>query len=197
MRVLVIGATGTIGSAVADALSSGHEVVRVGRSRGDLRVDVEDKASIDALYVAAGPLDAVVCAAGTARFGPLAGLTDEDYGSSFRNKLMGQANLVRVGMTRLDQGASFTLTTGNLSHHPEPGSAAVSMVGAGLESFVKAAALELKDRYRVNVVSPGWIRETRVALGMEPEPGTPAAEAARAYVAAVEGTMTGQVIEVP
>jgi len=39
MRILLIGATGTIGKAVASVLSSGHELVRVSRSKGEYRVD--------------------------------------------------------------------------------------------------------------------------------------------------------------
>ena len=71
-RVIVIGATGTIGRAVADALSAGHEVVRVGHSGGEHTADIEDAASLEALFAAVAPFDAVVCCAGQASFKPLA-----------------------------------------------------------------------------------------------------------------------------
>lgn len=195
MRVMIVGGTGTIGSAVADALSERHDVIRVGSSSGDLHVDLADKGSVESLYDAAGPLDAVVSAAGIARFGPLERLEDDDFSFSIRHKLMGNVNLVRVGLGRVRDGGSFTLTTGNLSQDPQPESAIASMVGAGLESFARAAALELEGRYRVNVVSPGWVRETMEALGMDPSPGMPVAELAAHYVRAVEGHMTGQILE--
>jgi NAD(P)-dependent dehydrogenase (short-subunit alcohol dehydrogenase family) len=108
---------------------------------------------------------------------------------------MGNVNLVRVGIASVREGGSFTLTTGTLSQEPALTTAAVSTVGAGLESFAKAAALELAGRYRVNVVSPGWVRETMVSLGMDPTPGMLAAELATYYGRVVEGTMTGTIVE--
>ena len=62
MRVLVIGATGTIGRAVSEALEAGHEVLRASRN-GPLRVDLADTATLSPLFEEVGPLDAVVCSA--------------------------------------------------------------------------------------------------------------------------------------
>jgi len=59
-----------------------------------------------------------------------------------------------------------------------PGGAVISLVNAGLEGFVRAAALELPRGVRVNAVAPGWVRETLVALKMDPSPGVPAAQVA-------------------
>lgn len=195
MRIVVIGASGTIGKAVVTALAAGNEVVPVGNSSGDFRVDLGSKPSIEALFKSLGRVDAVVSAAGEARFGPLDALSDDDYAVSLGNKLMGQVNLVRVGHPFVADGGSFTLTSGVLAQRPMPGSAAISMVNAGLEGFARAAALELPRRIRVNVVSPPWISETMRAMGMDPSGGMPAAHAARAYVAAVGGTGTGEVID--
>lgn len=68
-------------------------------------------------------------------------------------------------------------------------------MNAALEGFARAAALDLPRGIRINVVSPPWVTETLQALGMEGIPGLPAAVVARAYVAAVTGRQTGQVIE--
>jgi len=197
VRIMIVGGTGTIGSAVAEALSPRHEVVRVGARGGDLQVDLADKASIGALYRAAGPLDAVVSAAGISRFGPLEDLDDEDFAFSIRSKLMGNVNLLRLGLGPVRHGGSFTFTSGDLSRSPQREGAVAGMVGAGLESFAQAAALELAGRYRVNVVSPRAVRETREALGLDPSPGMPVAELATYYTRAVEGDMTGQILEPP
>ncbi|MFG1998170.1 hypothetical protein ACGFNU_03360 [Spirillospora sp. NPDC048911] len=43
MKIIVIGATGTIGSAVAGLLEKEHEVVRASR-RGPVTVDLDDTA---------------------------------------------------------------------------------------------------------------------------------------------------------
>lgn len=195
MRILVVGGTGTIGSAVADALEArGHEVIRVGSSHGRLTVDLADPASIRTLYADAGPVDAVVCAAGVARFGPLDELDDAAFGTSVDNKLMGQVNLVRQGLGRVSEGGSFTLTSGGLAQDPDEGTVAVSMVSAGVEAFARAAALDLRDRYRVNVVSPGWVAESRVEAGLDPMPGIWAKDLATYYVDLVEGDETGQIV---
>jgi len=75
-----------------------------------------------------------------------ADLTDADYELGLRSKLMGQVTLARIAKDHLHDGGSITLTTGMLAMHPMPGSASVSMVNAGLEGFVRAAALEAADR---------------------------------------------------
>src|SRR5207253_5202382 len=110
------------------------------------------------------------------------------------NKLMGQINLVRFGLEHIGDRGSFTLTTGILARSPTPGSAAFSLVNAGIEGFVRAAALEAPRGIRVNAVSPPWVSETLQALGMPLQGGLPAATVAQAYVRSVEGTETGQVI---
>jgi NAD(P)-dependent dehydrogenase (short-subunit alcohol dehydrogenase family) len=108
---------------------------------------------------------------------------------------MGQVNLVRLGLGRVAPGGSFTLTSGTLSVRPDPGGSAVSMAGAGLEAFVRAAALDLVGRYRLNAVSPGEVAESRVARGLAPMPGIWAEDLALYYLRCVEGEMTGQVLE--
>ena len=194
MRILLIGATGTIGRAVADALGARHELVLASRSRAHERVDLADPASIRALYARVGRVDAVVSAAGEAKFAPLAALSDADFAFSLSSKLMGQVNVVRFGADSVADGGSFTLTSGVLARQPSKGSAAISLVNAGVEGFAGAAALELPRGIRVNVVSPPWVSETLVAMGMDPSGGLPAADVARSYVEAVEGRQTGQVL---
>jgi NAD(P)-dependent dehydrogenase (short-subunit alcohol dehydrogenase family) len=109
---------------------------------------------------------------------------------------MGQVNVVRVGSQQILSGGSITLTSGILAQHPIPGSAAISLVNAGLEGFARAAALELKSaNVRVNVVSPPWVKETLVALKMDPAPGMPADDVAKAYARSVEGSASGEVID--
>lgn len=196
MRILVVGATGTIGKEVVKALSSGHEIVEVSHSHSPITVDIAEPASIRAMYEAVGRVDAVISAAGNAaRRKPLTELTDEDFAFSLKNKLMGQVNLVRYGLDSVADQGSFTLTSGILGREPIPGSEALSLVNLGLEGFVRAAALEMPRGIRVNVVSPPWLTETLEALKMEGIPGLPGAVVARAYVEAVHGGQTGQVIE--
>lgn len=196
MRVVVIGATGTIGQAIVKLLSPHHEIVGVSHSQGELRVDLASKDAIRKLFQTIGPSDAVISAAGVARFGPLKELSDEDFRLSLENKLMGQVNLVRVGRDYLRDRGSFTLTSGVLSQEPTPGSAAISLVNAGIEAFVRAAALELPRGIRINAVSPVWVTETLKALGRDTAGGMPADQVALAYRESVERNRNGEILDV-
>ena len=195
MRIIVIGATGTIGSEVVKALTANkHQVIGASR-KGEVKVDIQDSSSIEKLFASVKDVDAVVSCAGDAAFKPFLELTDADFELSLRNKLMGQVNVARLAAKHLKEKGSVTLTTGILAMHPMPGSAAVSLVNAGLEGFVRAAAFEAPRGIRFNAVSPPWIKETMVKYGMDPTPGLSAADSAKAYVAAVEGSHQGKIID--
>jgi NAD(P)-dependent dehydrogenase (short-subunit alcohol dehydrogenase family) len=194
MRILVVGATGVIGRAVVAALKGEHEVITASRKGSQEQVDISKPDSIRQLFARVGKIDAIVSAAGSAAFKPLADLTDEDFAFSLSNKLMGQVNIVRFGLPSVREGGSITLTSGTLSQNPAPGSAAVSLVNAGIEGFVRAAALDAGKKARINVVSPGWVSETLAAMGRDPKTGVPAAVVARVYVQSVTGRQTGAVL---
>lgn len=196
MKVIVVGATGLIGKEVVKALSAKHDVVQVGHKGGDIRVDITSKSSIEDLFKKVGAFDALVSATGGAAFGEFEKLTDENFSFSLKDKLMGQVNLVRAGVNHVKDNGSFTLTSGVLAQNPIPGSAAISLVNAGLEGFTRAAALEMKRGVRVNVVSPPFATETLKALGMDTSSGTPAAKFPAAYVESVESKRNGEVIDV-
>lgn len=195
MKIIVVGASGTIGSAIADALAErGNEVVRASRS-GEVRVDIEDRTSIEAMYAAVGQVDAVVCAAGRAAFGGLTTLSEADLALGLESKLMGQVSLVQLGAPHLREGGSFTLTSGILAKHPIAESVAITMANCAIDGFARAAALGLPRGLRVNVVSPGWVAETLEAMGRDPSGGTRAAIVAKAYLRSIDGSETGAIIE--
>jgi len=194
MRVIVVGASGTIGRSVAKLLMAEHKVVKVGSNSGDFRADITNRDSLEQLFKEIGPFDALVCAAGVARFAPLDELSDQDFQLGITSKLMGQVNLVRVGVSHIKDNGSFTLTSGVLSQQPMPGSSSISMVNAGIEGFVRAAALELPRGIRINAVSPPWVKETLEALGMDTSIGMPAERVAQAYRSSVSGTRNGLII---
>jgi len=195
-RILVIGSTGLLGSHLVKALQGKAEVVEASLGRAPLKVDISDPASLRRLFEAAGSVDAIACTAGMARFVPWAQASDDDWAHGVANKLMGQVNVVRLGAPFVRDGGAVTLTTGVLAQHPMPGGAIFTTANAAVEGFVRAAALELGTRIRVNVVSPGWITETLQAMGLDPTPGVPAAEAALSYVQAMESGASGSVLAV-
>ncbi len=198
MRILVVGASGTIGRAVVTELEQRHEVISAGRTTGDVQIDITDRVSIRAAYAEAGPLDAVVSAAGQVKFAPFAEMHSDDYAIGLRDKLMGQVDLVLLGRDVLSDGGSFTLTTGVLDCDPIREGTSASMVNGAVNAFVMAAAIEMPRGLRINSVSPGVIEEAMAAYapyfrGFEP---VPAARAALAYAKSVEGLRTGQVFGV-
>jgi len=198
MKVLIVGASGIIGRAVAAELGQRHEVIAAGRSSGNVRIDITDPASIRAAFENVGRVDAVVSAAGHVKFAPFAEMRGEDYEIGNRDKLMGQVNLVLIGRESLADGGSFTLTTGVLDSDPIRGGSSASLVNGAINAFVMAAAIEMPRGLRINAVSPGLIRESAEALapffrGFET---VPAARAALAYSKSVEGAQTGQVYRV-
>jgi len=195
MRVIVIGATGTLGRFVVDALTQRHQVVPVSYRQCQIKVDLGDPSSIAEMYRMIGQVDAVISTAAAARSAPLAELTDEDFALGLRNKLMGQVNLVRLGFASVTDGGSFTLTSGALALRPRVGSALKSLTNAGVEGFTRAAALEAPRGIRLNVVSPPLVAETLAAKGLDPSIGMAAATIAQAYVQSLEGTQNGMVLK--
>ena len=198
MRVLIVGASGTIGRAVTTELGQRHDVVTAGRNSGDLQLDITDSDSIRAAFAAAGPLDAVVSTTGTVKFAPFSELDAAGYEIGLRDKLMGQVNLVLIGRDSISDGGSFTLTTGVLDREPIVAGSSASMVNGAINAFVGAAAIEMPRGQRINAVSPGVIQEAMEAYapyfrGFE---SVPAARAALAYSRSVEGARTGIVFRV-
>lgn len=193
MKILIVGANGLLGSAAASALRGGHEVIEASRS-GQVTVDLTEPDSIQHMFDQIGTVDAIISCTGSVPFKPLAELTDKDFRAGFEDKVLGQVNLVQVGLSHLTDGGSFTLTSGVLAREPILTGVAASLANGALESFVMAAAAELPRRIRINAVSPTVLAE---ATGYhEFFPGfsqVPAETVGRAYVKSVEGIQTGQV----
>ncbi len=109
MKIIVIGASGTIGRAVSEELSQRHEVIRVGRTRGDYQVDITSQESVEALFAQTGEVDAIVSTTGNLHFGPLSTMTDSQFNLGLQDKLLGQIRPALVGQHFLRDGGSITL----------------------------------------------------------------------------------------
>ncbi|AIC18439.1 MULTISPECIES: short chain dehydrogenase [Pseudomonas] len=194
MKILLIGANGTIGSAVDKELSQRHEIIRIGRTSGDFQVDISDSASIRALFEQTGTFDALICAAGNVTFAPLGEMSEQHFALGLQDKLMGQVNLLLIGREFANDGASFTFTSGILNRDPIRSGASAALVNGAIDGFVRAAAIELPRGLRVNSVSPTVLVEAMDSYapyfrGYKPVPG---ADVALAYAKSVEGLQTGQ-----
>ncbi|KPC53425.1 short chain dehydrogenase [Amantichitinum ursilacus] len=198
MKVLIIGATGTVGAAVSAALEPRHQLLRAGKTSGELQVDITDDASVTALFERVGRVDAIVSTVGKMHFGPLTDMTAQQFNIGLQDKLLGQIRIALIGQHYLNVGGSMTLTSGIVAHEPIRNGANASSVNAALEGFVRGAAIELAQGARINAVSPTVLTESLAAYGSS-FPGfesVPATRVAQAYVRSVEGAQTGRVYNV-
>ena len=196
MKVMVIGASGTVGRGIVEDLKRDHEIICVGKTQGDLQVDLTDENSVKQLFAKSGKVDAVIAATGGVHFGPLSEMSSEQFNAGLQDKLLGQVRLVLIGKEYLNAGGSFTLTTGILTQHPIRTGVNATAVNAALEGFVLAAANELD--FRINAVSPTVLTE---ALDKYSPffPGFESASASRvalAYRRSLEGIDSGKVYRV-
>jgi NAD(P)-dependent dehydrogenase (short-subunit alcohol dehydrogenase family) len=194
-RILIVGATGTVGQALVHQIAGRYEIIPVGRTRGDYQIDITDSASIEALFDRIGKVDAIVSVTGDLHFGPLAEMTTEQFRVGLNSKLLGQVALALIGQHFLTDGGSITLTGGTVSDEPIKFGANASTVNAALEGFVRGAAVELPRGIRINVVSPSVLQESMSSFGplfpgIEAVPGS---RVALGYVRSIEGVQTGRV----
>ena len=196
MKILIIGGNGTIGKKVSHHFSKKHEVIIGGRNSGEVTVDIAESKSIEAMFESIGTLDAVVCIAGEAKWAPFDSMVEEDFYFGLKSKLMGQVNLVRIGQKYLNAGGSFTLTTGILADHPVMLTTSPAMVNGAIHSFVKAAALELENGIRINVVSSGLVEDAidKYEAYFPGHNPIPMKKVINGYVKSVEGKGTGEII---
>lgn len=198
MKILIVGASGTIGQAVAHKLAKKHDIIRAGRNGTDVKVDITSVESIKSMYEQVGKVDAVINAAGGAHFAPTSVLTPELNEIAIESKLKGQINLVLLGLNYVNDGGSFTLTTGIMMDDPVAQGASAAMANGGVKAFVKAAAIEMPRGIRINSVSPNVLQES-LEKYEDFFPGfdaVPASRVALAYKKSVDGAQTGQNYEV-
>ncbi|MEM6895462.1 MAG: short chain dehydrogenase [Bacteroidota bacterium] len=198
MKILIVGGNGTIGKKVSAHFKTSNEVIIAGRTQGDVLVDIADSQGIAKMFAQIGPVNAIVCIAGEAKWDTFQNLSEEDYYVGVRSKLMGQVNLVRLGLEYLNKGGSITLSTGILADDPVVLTASAAMVNGGIHSFVKAAALELDHGHRLNVVSSGMVEDAYERYkdffpGHNP---IPMRKVINGYVRSVNGKGNGEIIRI-
>jgi len=198
MKILIIGGNGKIGKTLTSHFQENNEVIVAGRRAVDFTVDIANSSSIENLFAKIGKVDAIICAAGEAKWANFNDLSEEDYYIGFKSKLMGQVNLVRIGQNFLNSKGSITLTTGILADDPVIKTASAAMVNGAIHSFVKAVALELKNGVRLNVVSAGMVEDAfekykHYFPGHNP---VPMRKVVNGYVRSVLGKDHGQIIRI-
>ena len=118
MKIIIVGATGTMGKHLVSALEKDHEIIRVGSKSGDIQADITSPDSIENLFRQVGSFDALISTAGPSYVGPWKTMTDKEFRRGIDGKLMGQVNLVLIGQHYINAKGSFTLIAGALTNEP-------------------------------------------------------------------------------
>ena len=198
MKIIVVGASGSVGRTIVEALADRHEVIAASRSSGDIQVDVEDLESIRSMYQQTGTVDAVVTAVGHGHFGPVSEMTGEMWMKSINHKALPQVNVVLEGLSHVRDGGSFTLTSGVLNRDPIAKASSAAAANGAIDSFIFAAAVDMPRGIRINSVSAGVLQNSMdrydgVFPGHDP---VSSRRVGLAYCKSVEGVITGQTIVV-
>ena len=199
MKIVVIGATGTIGKSVSKKLKeNNHEVIEVGSKSGDYQLDITSPTEIEQMYKDINDIDAVVSATGGATFKSLSDMSLEENNVAIKSKLLGQINLVLIGQHYLNKNDSFTLTSGIMMDDPILLGSSAAMANGGVSGFVTSAAVELKNGLRINNVSPNVVEEALDKYGefFKGFTAVPVDKVANAFIKSVEGAQTGQTYKV-
>jgi len=196
MKILVVGGTGIIGTAITSLLKEEHDVITVGRSNGDYQVDIGDRSSVKKLLEDVGQVDGIISTCGIAGFGPFQSQTDEDVEIAINTKLMGQMDLIRLGVHAVKENGFILVTTGAASYDYLPGASLITMANTGLEGYVRAINIEPHNGVRINAVSPSIVKETMELMDFEIPGAVSAADTASVYKMVMESDESGIVAKV-
>lgn len=183
----VVGATGTIGRAIAEGCArSGMKVVASARDSGKLatlerelassatrlactvpldlasRQDVD--AAVDRIISGEGRIDVLVNCAAAGIFGDFLELTDEDWETVLQTKLMGYLRTMRAvipHMVKRKSGAIVNVS-GRGGRQPTPAHLPGCCANIGINVLTKGLAdIYGKDGIRINALAPGPIVSPR------------------------------------
>lgn len=195
-RIIIVGASGTMGNYLATVFENDHEVIRVANQSGDYQVDITSTEAIEKFYQNVGAFDALISTAGPTYVGPWKNLTDIEFRKGVEGKMMGQINLVLIGQHYINPKGSFTLITGALTHEPQRNFANASAANGAVEGFVRAAAIELENGIRINAVSPTVIEDSPQYFPYFPgEIPTTMRQLEYGFRKSIFGSVTGQIIK--
>jgi NAD(P)-dependent dehydrogenase (short-subunit alcohol dehydrogenase family) len=206
MRVLIIGASGGIGAALAaEAAASGAEVTALSRREDGL--DLRDEARVAAhLGGLSGEYDAVWVATGALEIrgrGPEKALRELDAGAmaaQFALNAIGPALVLKHAARLLprDRRATFAALSarvGSIGDNRAGGWYAYRASKAALNQIVRTAAIELARTHRQLVcvaLHPGTVQTSLTRKYLGRHPAVEPAEAARKLWSVMDGLTPGE-----
>lgn len=193
--VILVGSTGVIGSKVQELLNEDYKIITVNRTSGDYQIDMSNAEAVEQMFKEIGSFDVLIATSGYGKWGSIDEHSIQDFHDGLNSKLMGQVNLVMIGKNYANSNASFVVSSGILAQYPVEGGLSLGIINAGLEAFVRGAALEMKDM-TINAVSPSFAKETMELMGMDSSTGVPAIEFAKLYKLAIEEGKTGEIYRI-
>lgn len=135
MKIIMVGATGTMGRHLVSAFGKEHEIIKVASNDGDIKADITSTQSIENMYRQVGAFDALISTAGPTHVGPWKDLTDKEFRKGVEGKMMGQINLVLIGQHYIKPKGSFTLISGALTYEPQRNFANASAANGAVEAL--------------------------------------------------------------
>jgi NAD(P)-dependent dehydrogenase (short-subunit alcohol dehydrogenase family) len=169
-KVMIFGASGGIGSAIAKRLvKQGDQVLLAGRNQEKLsaladklesrwmQVDIDDE---DAMRIAMAecetPLDGLVYAVGTINLKSLKRLNRNDYLNDFKVNALGAAEAVKSALPHLQRGnqPSVLLFSSVAASQGFPMHASMGMAKGAVSGLTLSLAAELAPSIRVNAIAP-------------------------------------------
>ena len=166
--IIVTGASGGIGLAIASSLSSaGATVVRVDLPRYDItNTEHLDRMMIDALSHN-GEIHGLVNCAGITRSNHVFEYSDDDWEKTYRVNLKAPYQLSKLVAQQMQKtGGSIVNITSINAELAFPNNPAYVASKGGLKQLAKSLALDLgKYNIRVNNVGPGYIRTNMTKKG--------------------------------
>jgi len=173
MSIVIFGATGGIGAALARSLvAGGRQVHLVGRNAERLHAlgtelgsgvtvgDALDAEMFTRAIAEAGSLDGLVYAIGSLTLKPLGRTSDDDMLHDFRVNAMGAAQAIRAALPALKaaEQASVVLFSSVAAGHGFASHTSIAMAKGAVEALTRSMAAELAPKVRVNCVAPSLTR---------------------------------------
>ena len=212
--VLIAGATGGLGSAIANNLSAqGAELTLVSRQAGrldalvipgrkvalDLRTPGASEAAVTAAVEHGGGLDVVVNATGVVAFGTIDDLSTDAMEELFMTNAFIPIMLAKAALSNLNEGGVVVNISGVIAEQNMPGMAAYGSSKAAVRSFDEALSREAR-RKKVRVID-ARPPHTETGLATRPIQGTapkmPAGLSPDAVAAVICDAIAGDITDLP